>query len=202
MLAAFENAKLPTSSLPTESGSAKCLGNSLPALAWNNYLGNSAGADCNLGPAKTYTLRGTPRTYAIKTRAVTDNWTINKGPRKGNRGPVIREEKGTQTQTFWSRYFRVGRGPSTWMGGGQKVRYVLRSPGKPNFFAGYPVILPGYPGGVRKVWEKKVCVQFSFPTLIFRSLVFRQKPRPPAPNKNPRKKSKTAENTRNTKEFP
>ena len=26
-----------------------------------------------LGPAKTCTLRGTPRTYAIKTRAVTDN---------------------------------------------------------------------------------------------------------------------------------
>ena len=26
-----------------------------------------------LGPAKTYILRGTPRTYAIKTRAVTDN---------------------------------------------------------------------------------------------------------------------------------
>ena len=27
----------------------------------------------SLGPAKTYILRGTPRTYAIKTRAVTDN---------------------------------------------------------------------------------------------------------------------------------
>ena len=26
-----------------------------------------------LGPAKTYILRGTARTYAIKTRAVTDN---------------------------------------------------------------------------------------------------------------------------------
>ena len=26
-----------------------------------------------LGPAKTYVLRGTPRTYATKTRAVTDN---------------------------------------------------------------------------------------------------------------------------------
>ena len=26
-----------------------------------------------LGPAKTCILRGTPRTYAIKTRAVTDN---------------------------------------------------------------------------------------------------------------------------------
>ena len=26
-----------------------------------------------LGPAKTYILRGIPRTYAIKTRAATDN---------------------------------------------------------------------------------------------------------------------------------
>ena len=34
------------------------------------------GSFCNrnrLGPAKTYILRGTPRTYAIKTQAVTDN---------------------------------------------------------------------------------------------------------------------------------
>ena len=42
----------------------------------------------SLGPAKTYILRGTARTYAIKTRVLTDNWTIKKGTRKGNRGPV------------------------------------------------------------------------------------------------------------------
>ena len=41
-------------------------------------------------------------------------------------------EKGTQTQTFWSGYFQVGWGSSTWRGGGQKVRYGLRNPGKPN----------------------------------------------------------------------
>ena len=41
-----------------------------------------------LGPAKTYILRGTPRTHAIQIRAVTENQTIEKGPRKGNRGPV------------------------------------------------------------------------------------------------------------------
>ena len=41
------------------------------------------------GPAKNYILRGTPQTYAIKTRPVTDNETIKKGPpRKWNRGPV------------------------------------------------------------------------------------------------------------------
>ena len=35
--------------------------------------------------------------------------------------------------------------------GGQKVLYVPRNPRKPNFLAGYPRILPGYPGGARKV---------------------------------------------------
>ena len=29
-------------------------------------------------------------------------------------------------------------------GWGPKVRYVLRNPGKPNFLAGYPGILPGW----------------------------------------------------------
>ena len=36
-------------------------------------------------------------------------------------------------------------------GGGQKVRYVLRNPGKPNFLAGCPDIFAGLFGGVRKV---------------------------------------------------
>ena len=56
---------------------------------------------CNrdsLGPAKTYILRDTARTYAIKTRAVTDNLTIKKGPCKGNRWPV-RGTKGPVTGT-------------------------------------------------------------------------------------------------------
>ena len=33
------------------------------------------------------------------------------------------------------------------------------------FFPGYPGILPGYPGGDRKVWEKKACAQFSSPKI-------------------------------------
>ena len=70
-----------------------------------------------------------------------------------------RQEKRTQTQTFWSGYLREGWGSSPWRGGGQKVRCVIRNPGKPNFLAGYP----GYPGGARKRWEEKVCVQFLFP---------------------------------------
>ena len=58
-----------------------------------------------LGTAKTYILRGTPRTYAIKTRAVTDNLTTKKDPRKGNREPVrgtdgpVRETEGPVTGT-------------------------------------------------------------------------------------------------------
>ena len=78
-------------------------------------------------------------------------------------GPSFRQEKGTQTQTFWSGYSRVGWGSSTWTGGGQKVRYVPRNQGNQTFWAGYPGILPGYPGIARKVGEKKVRVQFPFP---------------------------------------
>ena len=50
-----------------------------------------------------------------------------------------REDKGTQTQTFWSGYHRVGWGSSTWRGAGQKVRYVLwieSSFRKPRFLFG------------------------------------------------------------------
>ena len=79
----------------------------------------------------------------------------------------FREEKRTQTQASWSRFFRVGWGSSTWMGGRQKVRYVPRNQGNQIFWAGYPGILLGYPRGARKVWEKKACVQFSFP-IVFR----------------------------------
>ena len=41
-----------------------------------------------LRPAKTYTLRRSLWTYAIKIRSVTDNYTVKKGLRKGNRGHV------------------------------------------------------------------------------------------------------------------
>ena len=47
---------------------------------------------------------------------------------RSQKGLTIRQEKGTQTQTFWSGYLRVAWGSSTWRGGGQKVRYVPRSP--------------------------------------------------------------------------
>ena len=57
----------------------------------------------------------------------------------------------------------MGWGSSTRRGGGQKVWYVPRNQGNQTFLAGYPGILPGYPEIARKVWEKKVWVQFSFP---------------------------------------
>ena len=40
-------------------------------------------------------------------------------------------------------------------GGGQKVRYVLRKPGKPNFLAGYPGISAGISRGAGQVCEKE-----------------------------------------------
>ena len=43
-----------------------------------------------------------------------------------------------QTQTFRSGYLRVGWGFSTWRGGGQRARYVLRNPGKPNICRDIP----------------------------------------------------------------
>ena len=48
--------------------------------------------------------------------------------------PYIREEKGTQTQTFWSGCPPVGWGSSTWRGGGRKVRYVRRNQGNQTFW--------------------------------------------------------------------
>ena len=35
-------------------------------------------------------VKAIPQTYAIKTRVVTDNWTIKNGPVRGTEGPVTR----------------------------------------------------------------------------------------------------------------
>ena len=64
---------------------------------------------------------------------------------------------------FWARIFSGGVGDSHTKGWGPKSSVCPSKPGKSNFLAGYPGILPGYPGGARKVWEKKVWVQFLFP---------------------------------------
>ena len=54
-------------------------------------------------------------------------------------------------------------------GVGQKVRYVLRNPGKPNFLAGCPGILPGYPAKkTREKFEKKRFVFNSRPLKLLK----------------------------------
>ena len=72
-------------------------------------------------------------------------------------------------QTFWSGYFRVGWGSSTWMGEGQRVRYGLRNLGKPNFKLWD---IPGVPEkfqNKQKVWQlcsilvPSLCGPKSFP---------------------------------------
>ena len=45
--------------------------------------------------------------------------------------------------------------------GGQKVRYVLRNPGKPNFLAGYPGIFAGISRGCPKKFEEERSVFIS-----------------------------------------
>ena len=71
-----------------------------------NRQDDNKNVDNKLGPVKPVFLRGTPRTCAIKTRAVTDNSTIKKGPRKWNGGPV----KGTDGSV------RGTEGPATGIG--------------------------------------------------------------------------------------
>ena len=56
-----------------------------------------------LGPAKTYILRGTPRTYAIKTRAVTNNLRIKSTPVRGTDGAV----RGTEGPVARTKLFLI-----------------------------------------------------------------------------------------------
>ena len=86
-----------------------------------------------------------------------------------NRVRVFQGRKGNPNPNFLVWIFSGGVGSSTWMGGGQKVRHVPRSQENQTFRAGHPGILPGYPGGARKVWEKNVCVRFSSPSFATRA---------------------------------
>ena len=56
----------------------------------------------------------------------------------------VREEKGTQTQTFWSGYLRVGWGSSTRGGGGKKFGMSFETQGNQTFWRDIPGFLPGY----------------------------------------------------------
>ena len=63
---------------------------------------------------------------------------------------IIQARKRNPNPNLW---VRISSGGVGLRGGGQKVRYVPRNPRKPSFWARYPGILPGYPGGARKVWQ-------------------------------------------------
>ena len=88
-------------------------------------------------------------------------------PEKGNpcTFQICAQKKGAQTETFESRFFLVppGRGLPHEGVGAKKFCMPLETREIKLFLAGYPGILPGYPGSARKVREKKVCVQFSSP---------------------------------------
>ena len=90
---------------------------------------------------------------------------------QGLLGLFFRYEKGTQTQTFWSGYFPVGWGSSTWRGGGQKVRCAPQNQGNQTFLAGYPGILLGYIPAVPEKFEKKKFV-FNFRPLFLLTVRF------------------------------
>ena len=66
----------------------------------------------------------------------------------------IQGRKTDPTQTLWSGYLRAG-GVFHVKGWEPTSSECPSKPGKSNFLAGYPGILPGYPGGARKGWEKK-----------------------------------------------
>ena len=70
----------------------------------------------------------------------------------------IKEEKGTQTQTFWSRYFSVGVGVFHVNGWGPKSSICPSKPGKSNFFGGISRDFAGISRRCWKVWEKSLCL--------------------------------------------
>ena len=74
----------------------------------------------------------------------------------GQKGPSAQGKKMEyKPKLLGPDIFRWGGGSSAQRGGGQNVRYVPRNPGKTNFLAGYAGILPGCPGGARRVIKKK-----------------------------------------------
>ena len=75
------------------------------------------------------------------------------------------KKKKPKPKLFGSDIFGWGGGlPREWVGA-KKFGMSLETRQIKLFLAGYPRILPGYPGGARKVWENKVCVQFSSPNI-------------------------------------
>ena len=110
---------------------------------------------------------------------------------------LIRQEKGAQTQSFWSGYLWVGWGSSSRIplggvgvvfqlnGWGQKVWYLFRNLGKPKCWAGYPGIWPGYPGRLRPKSLRKQIV-FNFWPLVLRVVFPLRGPGKPPGRKYPK----------------
>ena len=78
----------------------------------------------------------------------------------------LRHEKGTQTQTFWSGYFRVGGGVFHVNGWGPKSSIRPSKPGKSNFLGGISRDFAGISRKYPKSLRKNVCVQFPFPKRV------------------------------------
>ena len=78
---------------------------------------------------------------------------------------VIRGEKGTQTQTFWSRYLRVRWGVLHVKGRGPKSLVCPSKPRETNIFSGISRDFAGISRVCPKSWRKEVCVQFLSPKL-------------------------------------
>ena len=80
-------------------------------------------------------------------------------------GPIYQgKKKEPKPKLFGPDIFRWGGGLLSERVGVKKFGMSLETQGN-TCLARYLGIFPGYPGSAQKVWEKKVCVQFSSPNL-------------------------------------
>ena len=78
---------------------------------------------------------------------------------------LCQARKRNPNPNFWVRISSSEVGVFHVKGRGPKVRYGPRNQENQTLLAGYPGILPGYPGGARKVREKKFA--FNFRSLLW-----------------------------------
>ena len=119
---------------------------------------------------------------------------INRSPERSAGNPSVRkvwvsikfrEEKRTQTQTFWSGYFPVGWGSSRERVGAKKFDTSLETREIKLFGRDIPGFCRDIPGEPEKFEKKKVCVQFPFPkNSCPKNLVYPPPPKKPKMRKN------------------
>ena len=90
------------------------------------------------------------------------------------------KKKEPKPKLFGPDIFGWGGGLAREGVGAKKFGMSFETHGNQIFLAGHPRILPGKPGGARKVRGKKVCVQFSSPN-CWSWLLIRVPIRPPPP---------------------